>query len=302
MRLSFVLGSASASALVVVALFACSSDSGGSSSGHPPLPDGATQLEDGAIVDPDGNVIPPDAVKPSKVVVTTEGVDVLGTGRSYVLSVPKTYNASRSYPLIVALHGDGQNAAGFRTFLGLDEIAGDDAIVAHPDQALDLFTAYDMNPDQQIVEAVINSVKGRYTIDTAKVWAFGYSKGGFMLNEIACRKPGVFKAMAAHATGQPQAEAVGTDGFPVCQGVVGLPVMTSQGSNDTQIGADFAAQYWAKVNGCGTSRSATTPAQCQKSDGCPPGKPVVFCIAPGVSHFPIWADAAQVSWDWFKSL
>lgn len=299
MRLSLVLGSAAASAAVVVALFACSSDGGSSSSGNPPLPDGATIIEDGAIVDIDGNVIPPDVSKPSKVVVTNENVAVAGGLRSYVLSVPKTYNAGKSYPLIIALHGDGQNAAAFRTFIGLDEIAGDDAIVAHTEQVIDLFTPYDQNEDQQLVEATINAVKGKYNINAGKVWGFGYSKGGFVVNQLACRKPGLFKAFAAHATGGPQ-EADGS--VPPCPGIIGLPILLSQGSNDTNIGAASAALFWGQVDGCGTSRSPAKQAECQTFDGCPNGKTVILCEAPGVSHFPIWSAAAQVSWDFYKAL
>lgn len=291
----------------VVALFACSSDDGGGG-GRPRPPDGSTVLPDGAIVDPDGNVIGPDgdvivpdAAKPSKVVVTTEHVTVAGGARDYVLSVPKTYDGARQYPLVIALHGDGQSADGFRVFLGLDEISGDDAIVAYPDQAVDIYTPYDQNPDQQLVEAVIDAVKGKRSIDAAKIWALGYSKGGFIANEIACRKPGLLKAMAAHAAGAPE-EPRGGDGFPQCPGVTALPVMTSQGDGDTGIGAEFSAMYWASVNGCGAGRTATAPPGCQRFDGCPAAKSVTFCQAAGVSHYPIWAAAAQVSWDFFRGL
>lgn len=281
---------------MVLALYACGGDGGGSGP-----PDGATVDEDGAVVEPDGGEIPPDAAKPSKVKVTNEQVTVDGAARAYVLSVPKTYDAARSYPLIVALHGDGQDADGFRVFLGLDDISGDDAVMAYPDQSLDLFTPYAQNSDQMLIEAIITAVKGKLSIDAAKIWGFGYSKGGFMLNEIACRKPGLLKAMTAHAAGTPQ-EPVGPDGFPQCPGVIGLPVMTSQGDRDQSIGADYAAQYWATINGCSTNRTPTTPAGCEKSTGCPTGKPVTFCTAAGVTHYPIWGSAAQVSWDFFKTL
>src|SRR4051812_31501721 len=105
MRLSSVWGSGSVGVFVVLAVYACGGSEGGSGT-PPPGPDGATVIEDGAVVDPDGNVVEPDSAKPSKVVVTMETVEVAGDTRDYVLSVPKTYNASKKYPLIVALHGD----------------------------------------------------------------------------------------------------------------------------------------------------------------------------------------------------
>jgi polyhydroxybutyrate depolymerase len=298
MRLLFVCGSALA---VVFTVFACSSNTvaGG---GNPDVPEGGMQLEDGAIVGADGEIIQkPDTSKPSKVKVTNETVTVLGDMRTYVLAVPKTYDAARKYPLIIALHGDGQTGGGFREFITFDDVAGDDAIVAYPSGALDIFTAYDQNPDQLLVAATIKDVKGKLSIDATKIWGFGYSKGGFIANEIACRKPGVFTAMAIHAGGAPQ-EPHGADGYPQCPGVVGLPVLATEGDLDQGIGGLYGANYWASVNGCSGGRSATTPAPCQKNDGCPAGKPVVYCLAPGVNHYPIWDQAVNVSWSFFKGL
>jgi polyhydroxybutyrate depolymerase len=288
--------------VAALGVYACGGESG-STSGGVTVPEGGAILDDGAVVNADGDVVEqPDATppKPSKVNATTENVDVAGNVRKYVLAVPKTYDAARKYPLIVAMHGDGQDAAGFRAFVPFDDIAGDDAIVAYTDHAEDLFTPYEQNGDQQLIEATINAVKAKYSIDEGKVWGFGYSKGGFMANEIGCRKPGLFKAMAIHAGGAPQEPQM--NGFPVCPGVIGLPVLATEGEFDTAIGGDYGAQYWASINGCSNQRSATTPAPCQKHDNCPGGKPVVYCLAPNVSHFPIWERAAEVSWGFFTGL
>ena len=286
-----------------MAAFACSSSTVQKVSGGPVIPDGGMQLDDGAVVDMDGNVVeqPDTSTKPSKVTATNEAITVLGTSRTYVLAVPKTYDAARKYPLIIALHGDGQDGPTFRAFLTWDDVAGDDAIVAYPTGAVELFTPYDQNPDQLLVEATIADVKTKRSIDATKVWGFGYSKGAFMLNEIACRKPGVVKAMAFHAGSAPQ-EPRSADNYPQCPGVMGLPVLATEGDKNTDIGADYGANYWAMVNGCGGSRTPSTPAACYTTDGCPADKPVVYCLAPGVMHYPIWDQAVNVSWAFFKKL
>lgn len=292
-------------ALSGAATSACSSDDngGGGSSGKPFVPEGGMITGDGAVVDMDGNIVEQDSSKPkpSKVNVTVETIDVLGKSRQFVLAVPKTYDASRKYPLIIALHGDGQDGPGFRAFLPFDDIAGDDAIVTYQSGTEDLNTAYEQNPDQKMVEVTIDTIKGKYSIDDNKVWGFGYSKGGFLANQIACRKPGVLKAMAVHASGAPQ-EMQGGDGFPVCPGVIGLPVLATNGEFDKGIGGEYAANYWAKIGGCATSRTPTTPMGCQKYDGCSAGKNVTYCLNAGVGHFPIWNEAAATSWAFFKSL
>lgn len=84
--------------------------------------------------------------------------------------------------------------------------------------------------------------------------------------------------------------------------VIGVPVLATEGSSDRDIGGAFAAQYWAAINGCSGQKSASTPAACETYNGCPAGKPVTYCLAPNVSHYPIWADADDVSWAWFKTL
>lgn len=299
MRLTLVCASAVA---ITAAVFACSSTTVQKVNAQP-VPEGGMQLDDGAVVDMDGNVIeqPDTSVKPSKVNATDETVTVLGTSRTYELAVPKTYDASRKYPLIIALHGDGQDGPSFRAFLNFDDLAGDDAIVAYPTGAVDLFTAYDMNPDQLLIEATINDVKSKRSIDDTKIWGFGYSKGAFMLNEIQCRKPGLLKAMAFHAGSAPQ-EMRGADNYPICPGVTPIPVLATEGDKNTDIGADYAANYWANVNGCATSRSPFTPAGCYKTDGCPAADPVFYCLAAGVTHYPIWDQAATVSWAFYKAL
>lgn len=261
-------------------------------------------LEDGAVVDPDGNIInPPDAEPPSKVNTTTETVDVDGTPRTYLLSVPKIYDAAKKYPLVVALHGDGQNGSTFQAMLAFEEVSGDEAIVAYTNDSIDLYTPYDQNKDQKLIELAIAAIKGKYSIDQNKVWAMGYSKGAFQLNQIACRKPGVFKAMAVHAGGAPEDRMPPPDQNTInCPNAIALPVFATEGQNDSAIGGTFAALVWSQKAGCGSSRSATTPAICQKYDGCPPATPVVICIVPGQPHYPLYDDAAEHSWAWFKSL
>lgn len=300
MRLTFVCASAVA---ITLAVFACSSTTV-QKVNNQVVPEGGMQLDDGAVVDMDGNIVeqPDTYVKPSKVNATDETVTVLGTSRTYQLAVPKTYDANRKYPLIVALHGDGQDGPNFRASLNFDDIAGDDAIVAYPTGAVDLFTAYDMNPDQLLFGAVVDDVKSKRSIDPTKIWGFGYSKGAFMLNEIQCRKPGIMTAMAFHAGSAPQAETRGADGYPQCPGVLGLPVLATEGDKNTDIGADYAANYWATVNGCAGTRTPSTPAGCYTTDGCPASKPVLYCLAAGVVHYPIWDQAANVSWSFYKGL
>lgn len=281
-------------------LHACSDDSSAGGSPNDASTPNEGGRSDGGTTDDDAQAEPEPGPQPSKVNTTTETVDVDGTPRKYVLSVPKTYDAGRSYPLVLALHGDGQDAAGFVGFSKLEASTGDEAILAYPDRSEDLFTPYDQNTDQKLIAFIVDAVKGKYSVDAAKIWGFGYSKGGYQLNEIACKKPGIVTAMAIHAGGAPQTRD--GNGAVDCPAAVGLPVFVTHGANDDPNGGKFGADYWASRAGCQDTLSPTTPPICEAYDGCAPGKPVVFCVVPDQPHYPMYGDAAAHSWAWFKSL
>lgn len=286
-----------AAAFGLTALAACSESS--SETTNPPAAGGdAGGDTDGKDA---GGGSQPDAAPPVSFMNTTvETIDVDGASRSYVLSVPKTYDAGRSYPLLVALHGDGQGAEGFVSFSKLEAATRDEAIIAYPEGSVDLFTPYDQNPDQKLIERIIVEVSSTYSIDSGKIWGFGYSKGAYQLNELACKKPGLLTAMAVHAGGAPQTRD--GSGNVDCPNAVGLPVFVTHGEDDDVGGGLFGADYWASRAGCSSTRSPTTPPICEAYDGCDPGKPVVFCVVPGHPHYPIYPEAAAHSWAWFKTL
>lgn len=277
---------------------ACSDDEPASTPGDSSQADAGDRPEDDSGTRDGETTDPPPAE--SKMNTTTETIDVDGAPRTYVLSVPKTYDAARSYPLILALHGDGGTAAGFVAFAKLEASTGDEAIVAYPEGSVDLFTPYDQNRDQRLIEVMILALKERFSIDASKIWGFGYSKGGYQLNEIACKKPGLLSAMAIHAGGAPQTR----DGAGAvdCPNAIGLATFVTHGALDDPGGGEFGAAYWASRAGCQQTRSPSSPAICEAYDGCAAGKPVVFCVVPNQPHYPLYGEAAAHSWAWFKTL
>lgn len=281
---------------VIASLDACSSDD--PKPAHEALVPGDGHPDAEAIVD--GQVPDDEDPSASKVNTTTETISVDGATRRFILSVPKNYVASRSYPLILALHGDGQDAAAFAASSKIEAFSGDEAIVAYTDGSVDLFTPYEQNTDQKLIEYIITALKLRFSIDGSKIWGFGYSKGAYQLNEIACKKPGLLTAMAIHAGGAPQTRDA--NGNVDCPKAIGLAVFVTHGANDDPGGGEFGAAYWASRAGCQETRSPSTPNICEAYDGCNAGTPVVFCVVPNQSHSPLYKDAASHSWAWFKTL
>jgi polyhydroxybutyrate depolymerase len=307
MRFFFVCVPVVAISLGVVAVSACSDTVVQRVTN--PVPEGGMQLEDGAVVDEDGAIVTPDGDKPSLVNVSTGTLDGFTADRGpYVIAVPKTYAATKKYPLVLVIHGDGGDGAGMRNYHTLDNETGEDAIVVYPSGAgltWDQGTPYDQNTDQQYLVALIAAVKAKYSI--GKTFGVGWSAGGFIVNIVACRRAGIFDGIVSHAGGQPYTEPKDANGYQICAGNPTYPAFITNGDKDGTVdptSGDYDAQFWAHYNGCNEDPAARTdvaPSPCKTHAGCPAGKPVTYCLIPGNGHG-IWSQAIPAEWAFLKAL
>lgn len=304
---------ASVLAGVVVASTAtvgCKSDSGGSaggstsstsSSGDPSSSSGDTSNSTSSGATSSG-ATSSGTPATSPVNLTTESVSVGGTKRTYLLAVPKNYDASKSYPLVLVFHGNGGNGSGMHQYYPLETASGDGAILAYLDavgDGWDLFETPDQNADYDFVKAVASALRAKYNIPANRVFGDGWSNGGFFVNQVACRI-GFFRAITSQSGGAPFDDPNGTTR---CSPVGPIPILVLHGLNDNTVGPDSGsdtAQFWAKENGCGTSTSPTTPTPCVSYQGCKANEPVTYCGIDGLGHA-IWSEGAKTSWAFFQT-
>ena len=253
---------------------------------------------------------PPPPPPPPPFEVTNETLTVWGKARAYVLVVPASYDATRTYPLTLVLHGDGVDGAGMRALLPFESASGQDAIVAYPTgtgNSWDLYTPVDEDADVAYLVQLVDALRGRFHIGDA--FAVGLSSGAFMANQMACRKPGLFRGIVSHSGGTPD-EPNASHGswggdFVRCNGQSsGVAAMVIHGTADTAVpfpSGEHDASYWATVNGCGSGYSATSPSPCQSRNGCPSDKRVVFCAVDGLGHA-LWDQASSAAWSFISGL
>lgn len=296
--------------VVLVACFAAcngSTSSGGAPpSGSAPLPEPPSSPSappvDDAAVDAEGT--PPAA----KVVVTDETMEIDGVRREYALATPAEIDPTRTYPVVLVLHGDGGTGHTMRALHTVDAVSGSDAFVAYPsgidehwDRSLDVAT----NSDMHFMQSIVDALNAKYRIDRTRVFGVGYSAGGFMVNQIACRT-NLLRAIASHAGGAPYIPNV-ENGLPDCSPGNLVAAIVFHGLADGGgYGVDvssgvYDAEYWADRDGCTTTMSATTPTPCETYDHCPPGKPVEVCIIPDLGHIP-WKQSVTTEWAFFVDL
>ncbi|GIV33657.1 MAG: hypothetical protein KatS3mg031_1192 [Chitinophagales bacterium] len=191
-----------------------------------------------------------------------------GTLRTYRIYIPSSYDGMQAVPLVMALHGLGDNADNFQG-IGLNSIADTAGfIVVYPNALPDPVLGAPgwnagLNPlnntdDVGFLLALIDTVRSVYAIDTMRIYVCGFSLGGFMSYRLACARDNPFAALASVAGSLP-ASAV-----PTCNPGRPLPVLHVHGTADpvipynfgliygivTNLGADSTIHFWRQNNAC----------------------------------------------------
>lgn len=269
---------------------------------------GGTEEDGGPVVLEDGQVVTPDGSAPKYVKTTTEKFQSGGAERLYILSVPLDYDAAKKYPVYMFLHGNPGTAQTMLDYFPVDGVTKSEAIIVYPNALTENWDHSAWNTDNADVvylKALIDEVAGKVSIDKSRIFFSGWSGGGFMASQMACRYSGLFKAIGIFSGGAPfNTESTDPNApSPTCAGA-SVPTIVVHGAADNTVdpgSGEYAAMYWAQKNGCGDTTSDTPPPPCKKYDGCPANEPVTMCIVPGVGH-PMWKETHATAWAFFKSL
>ena len=247
---------------------------------------------------------------PTYVTVEEHAWSFGGRKRQFFLATPKSYAATKSYPLVVAFHGNPGVAQDMVRGYPFDPVSKEEAVIVYPSSAdqggWDIYSPTAENADMEFIKALPARVKELVNVDLARVFGFGYSGGGFFISHFKCRYAGVFKAISVNAGGGPDEEAQGykkkSSGCFTCPGGP-VPIIVTHGREDAEVeigSGEFTAGCYAETNGCDDSVKATTPAPCELYEGCPTSAPVKRCFIPGQNHAP-WGEALKEAWAFFEA-
>lgn len=132
-------------------------------------------------------------------------------GRTFLVKVPAGYDGSHPVPLVVAIHGYGNDAGGFEPYFGLDAVADEQGfLVVYPDGTIDasgrrFFSATDACcdffgsgvDDVAFIKALLDHMAAKYNVDPNRIYAVGHSNGGFMSYRLACDLSSRFAAVVS---------------------------------------------------------------------------------------------------------
>jgi len=202
-----------------------------------------------------------------------------GVSRDYMVHLPGSYDESATYPLVIYLHAYGRSAQ-----LGMDytqlHLTADTSgyIVAYPNAAPNWNSGIGDNPyfgtpdhdDIGFIDALIDTLRGRYSIDNSRVYACGYSNGGFMAYRLACELGHRIAAIAS--VGAVLSGSIAAQ----CNPVRPVPVLHIHGTGDFVVppgGNDHwpsvrqTLDHWITENSC-TRADSVTVADTDPGDGC----------------------------------
>jgi len=190
-----------------------------------------------------------------------------GLTRDYLEYVPSIYDGSTPVPVVLCLHGLGDNMNNFYG-IGMNYIADTaNFIVLVPEAKLDAvitggnawnsgasYMGFQINQsidDAGFLNALLDTVIATYNIDETRLYACGFSLGGFMCHRLACEFTDRFAAIATVA---------GTIGTSLtCSPSGEIPVCHFHGTADGTIAytgnlygmdAEEVVNYWVTNNNC----------------------------------------------------
>jgi polyhydroxybutyrate depolymerase len=273
-----------------------------------PLPDGAPPARSTGPGDWGAGDYPP-ALRAQEYL---ELAGVAGQGelrRQYKVHVPPSYDPELPTPLVFCFHGLAQNAVSFCVD-GSGMVAAADErgyILAMPNGFNSSWNAGTCCGDASarqlddvaLVRALVAELGAHLNLDLDRIYATGFSNGGYLSARLACEAPDLVAAVA------PGSGAIGTNDngggtnamsdFVACEPARAVSVLALHGTEDTLVPYRMhqpALAFFAAAAGCdaATSPAADPPSggdtQCVSHGACPEGIEVTGCTVAGGGH--VW--------------
>jgi polyhydroxybutyrate depolymerase len=206
-----------------------------------------------------------------------------------IVHPPAGYSGSSQVPLVLNLHGSGSTALEQEGLTGMDASADTNGfIVAYPQAVIPDGSGFDWNvpgvplagdrsvppgaaDDVAFVTQLVGVLEQRYCLNSARVYATGFSGGARMASQLACDSSTTFAAVAPVS---------GLRSPPACRPARPVPIIAfhresdpvdpfgGQGQAYWTYSVLQAAQDWGQRQGC--SPTATTATANPRSPSPPP--------------------------------
>jgi polyhydroxybutyrate depolymerase len=240
--------------------------------------------------------------------------------RAYILHVPPGYDGAKPVPLVLLFHGFALAGRSMLDYSALGAVADREGFLLVAPTATGDPHRWNMNPGQTpddllFANDLLDKLESELCVDTARVFATGYSNGGGMSMRLACDDSNRVKAVglvaAVYLSCTPKVPVIAFHGIQD-------PLVSFTGSGQFPAIRDAVAA-WASALSCGPAPDVTKPEphiELSAYNGCPQGDGAVqFYVVDGGGH--TWPgadlfgdptvttqeiDASELIWQFFSSI
>lgn len=233
-------------------------------------------------------------------------LDVDGTERRFIVHVPTAYDHQTAIPVVFAFHGytnTPQQQEQWSMMSAKAEEAGFILVYPYGSGIPSGWNGGDcclpLSPpdDVAFVEAMIDWLEDQLCVDPARIYATGFSNGGFMSHRLACELSDRIAAVGPVA---------GMMGIDDCMPTRPMPILQLHGTSDLVVpydgsvilgyrSADESIAGWVERNGCRGEPVVTYEqgeVTCRAHEDCDAGVEVELCTVEGGGH--TWPGGADI--------
>ena len=127
------------------------------------------------------------------------GIDGNKKSIKFLYSVPHNYDINRSFPLIIALHGDGSNAEAFHDlWKSVTDTLGFVLLVPQGENNIEsgIGWSWGNNADRSVLMCV-DLIQEKVNINRKRIYLTGFSSGGRLTYYLSLRHSNLFNGIAA---------------------------------------------------------------------------------------------------------
>ncbi|MGE0547890.1 MAG: PHB depolymerase family esterase [Kofleriaceae bacterium] len=219
-------------------------------------------------------------------------IEANGGSRTARVHVPASYDPSVRTAVVLNFHGrtgSGSQQAAMTHMLAKSDAEG--FIVVHP-EAMTSPTSWNGGPgccdpayaddvnDVGFVRKLLDEVDAKLCVDPDRVFATGFSNGGYLAHRLGCELSDRIAAISSVA---------GLIGVTSCGATRPVPVLDVHGTEDPLVYHSLVGQtiqYWSTHNGCTGMQTSyqNGAAKCVTHSGCDRAANVVQCTITGGGH------------------
>ena len=240
-----------------------------------------------------------------------------GLTRDHITYVPSSYDPGTPVPLVFVMHGFTQSASAIMNATGFNDLAEQEGfIVAYPNGVNNGWNTNSPFPggstadDVGYIGALRDTLIAQFSIDTTRIYACGFSAGGYMSHKLGCESPKCFAAIAS-VSGTINTGAVGACAPQHTPGVLQIHgttdfIVSYNGSIFSGLGVQAVLDLWTDNLACATPPTITpftASVEQQVYTPCNGGASVVHYKVDGGGHsWPSGAafNATNIIWDFFQ--